>query len=171
MANTEWMINIRNGRYLAHVETTAGLHLYSSGRNFEELQRNIKQQAHKFRLPTSSVRLPLKPVDEIDLDHATQMFMSKFVNKIDPRFIELDKFKATMEPVKKPELHRESLGDEPTPEIKSDVETSYITKNDKGYLVVYKVQEVCRFKLLDMDNFNPSKDKVEEPKEDVVVNF
>ena len=150
MNEAEWMINPRNGRYLAHAYIR-GMHIYTSGRNLTALKRNLKQQAYKNHLPYSIVRLSLNPTQEIDLSHATNIFMSKFVDNIDPRFIGLTEVKkiAKENEKDKPVLHKENVVVNAGELLKSRKTFKHITRVENGQLVVYKVEEVCRYDLMD----------------------
>lgn len=151
MNQAEWMINPRNGIYLAHV-FVRGMHLYTSGRNLRILAKNLKQQAYKNNLPYSSVGLSMKPSADIDFAYASPTFMSRYVNKVDPRLIQLNEVKKI---IKKNEEDKPKLYDEKlvrpivdfTPTQKQTFK--HITRVENGQLIVYKVEEVCRYDLME----------------------
>lgn len=151
MNQAEWMINPRNGIYLAHV-FVRGMHLYTSGRNLRILAKNLKQQAYKNNLPYSSVSLSMKPSTEIDFSYATSMFMSRYVNKIDPRLMPLAEAKkiACANDEVKPKLYDENLVRPIVDYTPTRQQTfKHITRVENGQLVVYKVEEVCRYDLME----------------------
>ena len=153
MNQAEWMINPRNGIYLAHV-FVRGMHLYTSGRNLRILAKNLKQQAYKNNLPYSSVGLSMKPSTEIDFTYATPMFMSRYVNKIDPRLMQLSEAKKLIRnnEESKPKLFDENLARPIVDYTPTRQQTfKHITRVENGQLVVYKVEEVCRYDLMEED--------------------
>ena len=146
----EWMINPRNGKYLGHAEVN-GVHIYSSGRNLSKLQQNMRQQAWTYHLPYSSVILSLKPTNDIDFSHASPMFMSKSVFMEDPRLMKLSEAKriAKENKEKQPKLHEDNVCDKDVPvETTPQREYKHISRIENGQLVVYRVEEVCRYDLM-----------------------
>lgn len=146
----EWMINPRNGKYLGHAEVN-GMHIYSSGRNLSKLQQNMRQQAWANHLPYSSVTLSLKPTNDIDFSHASAMFMSKSVFMEDPRLMKLSEAKriAKENKEKQPKLHEDNVCAKDVPvETIPQRKYKHITRIENGQLVVYKVEEVCRYDLM-----------------------
>ena len=148
MNEVEWMRNPKNGRLLGHI-FIRNMHLYSSGRNLDVLDRNIKQQGAVHHIPSSLLRLSLKPVDKIDFSYASKMFVKKYVDKIDMRFLDATEAKRminiTQENTR--ELHCEDLND--IPPVVEDEDCSYITKQVDGNIFVYKVVKVAEYKMFE----------------------
>ena len=147
MNEVEWMRNPKNGRLLGHI-FIRNMHLYSSGRNLDALDRNMKQQGQVHNIPSTLLRLSLKPVDHIDFTYASKMFTKKYVDKIDMRFLDATEARRMININKenRAELHSEDLN---APMEQQDEDCSYITKQVDGNIFVYKVVKVAEYKMFE----------------------
>lgn len=157
MKEVEWMRNPKNGRLIGHI-FIRNMHLYSSGRNLNMLDRNIKQQGAKYKIPASLLRLAFQPSESIDLTYATNVFLARYVNKVDLRYIDMKEARKMIDEnrEKKEELHSEDLNDKPV-EVSIDQEPTveddcaYITKEKDGKICVYKVIKVAEYKMFEQE--------------------
>lgn len=171
MKEVEWMRNPKNGRLIGHI-FIRNMHLYSSGRNLNVLDRNIKQQGAKYKIPASLLRLAFQPSESIDLTYASSVFLTRYVNKVDLRYIDMKEARKMINEnrEKKEELHSEDLNDEPVkvsiePEQPVEDDSAYITKEKDGNIYVYKVIKVAEYKMFEQEkpiavplSFNDHKD-------------
>ena len=110
-------------------------HYYSYGRTADHLEKNMRTQLYQAeRFPTSSVHLEQERSQEIDLQYASKMFVSKYV-----------KVKPNRQPII---VNKKLIA---TPETKEEPKTNsgYIHEIDKATneLVIYELKEVARYKL------------------------
>lgn len=124
----EWML-APSGYYVA-VLKVGNKHYYASGRTSDILEKNIKATGYmKERISQSQIHLAQNRSEEIDLQYASKMFISKYCKPRDGR-------PATI-------IRNNTLQKTPEPVYEHITEVDRAT----GELVVYKLIEVSRFKL------------------------
>ena len=132
----EWML-APSGYYVALLKV-GNKHYYASGRNADILERNIKTTAYlKERISQSQIHLAQNKSEQIDLQYASKMFISKYCKARDGRpntVIRHNTIQKTPEPI-----------------------YEHVTEIDRntGELVVYKLIEVSRFKLRQIETEKP----------------
>lgn len=132
----EWML-APSGYYIALLKV-GNKHYYASGRNADILERNIKSTGYlKERISQSQIHLAQSKSEQIDLQYASKMFISKYCKARDERpntVIRHNTIQKTPEPI-----------------------YEHVTEIDKntGELVVYKLIEVSRFKLRQTETEKP----------------
>ena len=114
-----------SGFYIGVVEFN-NKHYYAYGRTANHLEKNIATRLYQAeRVSTSQVHLEQKMSDEIDLQYATKVFMSKFVRpKINAQ----------------PAVIGKVLMSAPKPPVE------YICEQHGEEMVVYEIKEVARYK-------------------------
>lgn len=131
----EWML-APSGYYVA-VLKVGNKHYYASGRNADILERNIKATGYmKERISQAQIHLAQSKSEQIDLQYASKMFISKYCKAKDGKpatVIRHNTIQKTPEPI-----------------------YEHITEIDRstGELVVYKLIEVSRFKLRKREDHN-----------------
>lgn len=102
-------------------------HYYSYGRTANHLEKNIATRLYQEeRVSTSQVHLEQKMSDEIDLQYATKVFMTRYVRA---------------KPNAQPAIVKNILMAAPKPPVE------YICEEKNGEMIVYEVKEVARYKM------------------------
>ena len=126
-----------SGFYIAVVEFN-NKHYYSYGRTPDHLEKNIATRLYQTEgVSTAQVHLEQRRSEQIDLQYATKIFMTRYVKpKINQRPVIVNKvLMAPPEP-------QEPMGDAPVND-----NDEFICKEKDGYIVIYKLTEIKKYKM------------------------
>lgn len=102
-------------------------HYYSHGRTVDHLEKNLKWTMYqKERVSATQVHLEQQRSEEIDLQYATKLFMTKYV-----------KAKPNAQPI----IVNKTLMEAPKPPVE------YICEEKDGEMIIYEMKEIQRYKL------------------------
>lgn len=102
-------------------------HYYSHGRTVDHLEKNLKWVMYqKERVSATQVHLEQQRSEEIDLQYATKLFMTKYV-----------KAKLNAQPI----VVNKTLMEAPKPPVE------YICEEKDGEMIIYEMKEIQRYKL------------------------